>query len=248
MLHRDAAERIHRVEDAYTNWYIAEDGDGLTIVDAGLPASWKSLHAALRELGRSPADIRALVLTHGHFDHVGFAERARTELGITVLVPEGEQHLARNPWDYDHERSRVRNTLEHPGWLKVFAAMGAAGALWVKGCEEFVTYAGGERLDVPGRPVAVATPGHTYGHCALHFPDRGALVAGDAIVTFDPYTLRTGPQIVSPAATADTRRALSSLDALAATGAERVLTGHGPVWEQGAAAAAERARDRPARG
>jgi glyoxylase-like metal-dependent hydrolase (beta-lactamase superfamily II) len=43
---------IHRLEDAYTNWYIVEDGGGLTIVDAGVPTSWDSLQGALTTLGR----------------------------------------------------------------------------------------------------------------------------------------------------------------------------------------------------
>ena len=244
MLHRHAAEGIHRVEDAYANWYIVEDGDALTVVDAGLPASWKSLRSALEDLGRGPADIAGLVITHGHFDHVGFAERARTELGVPVLVPRGEEHLVRHPWDYDHEKSRIRNTLEHPGWLRVFAAMGLAGALWVKGLQEFDTYAGHDELDVPGRPRAVATPGHTYGHCALHFGDRGAVIAGDAVVTPDPYTLRTGPQIVSATATADSAQALASLDAVEAVDGDVdvLLSGHGLPWRRGARAAVASAR------
>lgn len=54
------------------------------MVDTGLPRSWASLQSALCELGRSAADIQALVLTHGHFDHMGFARRAQQELGVPV--------------------------------------------------------------------------------------------------------------------------------------------------------------------
>jgi glyoxylase-like metal-dependent hydrolase (beta-lactamase superfamily II) len=86
------------------------------------------------------------------------------------------------------------------------------------------------------------TPGHTLGHVSLHFPDRDALIAGDAVVTLDPYTGGEGPQIVSKAATADSERALASLDAVAQSGARHVLTGHGPVWHDGAEAIAEQAR------
>ena len=72
MLHPDEAEGIHRIEDAYTNFYLVETGSDLTIIDAGLPSSWDKLHTALGQLGRKPDDIRGLVLTHGHFDHIGF--------------------------------------------------------------------------------------------------------------------------------------------------------------------------------
>jgi glyoxylase-like metal-dependent hydrolase (beta-lactamase superfamily II) len=119
--------------------------------------------------------------------------------------------------------------------------MGLMGALWVKGVDDVIAYEPGQTLDVPGHPQAIDTAGHTYGHCSLLLADRGVLLAGDAVVTFDPYIATAGPQIVSRAATADSARALRSLEAIAATGAEIVGTGHGPTWRQGAGALAERA-------
>jgi glyoxylase-like metal-dependent hydrolase (beta-lactamase superfamily II) len=80
------------------------------------------------------------------------------------------------------------------------------------------------------------------GHCCLHFPERDAVIAGDAIVNLDPYTGDEGPRVVSGAATADRGRALRSLDRLAETGASTVLTGHGATWTHGAEAAVEHAR------
>jgi glyoxylase-like metal-dependent hydrolase (beta-lactamase superfamily II) len=239
VLEKNVAEGIHRVEDAFTNWYLVEDANRLTIVDTGLPRSWGSLQSALRDLGRSPSDVDAVVLTHAHFDHIGFAERARRELGVRVWAHEKELPLTRHPWRYDHEDSRLKY-LRYPGFLKIFAAMGAHGALWVKSVEDVRTFGDDGELDVPGRPQVVFSPGHTYGHCALHFPDRGALIAGDAIVMLDPYTGRTGPQIVSGAATADRALNLRSLERLKDTAAQLVLTGHGPVWKDGINVAAER--------
>jgi glyoxylase-like metal-dependent hydrolase (beta-lactamase superfamily II) len=241
-LEQNAADGIHRVEHALVNFYLVEDGGRVTVVDAGHPSSWGPLHDALKQIGRRPGDIEALVLTHGHFDHVGFAKRAHEELGVPVLAPRGEERLVRHPWDYDHERSRLAHALTHPQFVPAFLRMGAAGDLWVKGVDP-TPYAHGGELDVPGRPQVVATPGHTHAHCALHFPDRGALIAGDAIVTFNPYTGGKGPQIVSRAATADSAQALDSLAALEASGAQTVLTGHGPTWTEGAAAAVALARE-----
>src|SRR5919199_207155 len=106
MLQENVAQGIHRIEDAYTNWYLVEDDDGVTIVDAGVPTSWGSFEDALGRIGRSRSDVKALVLTHAHFDHVGFAERARTELGIPVHVHENDVPLTRHPMQYAHERPR----------------------------------------------------------------------------------------------------------------------------------------------
>ena len=68
------------------------------------------------------------------------------------------------------------------------------------------------------------------------------LIAGDALVTRDPYTSAEGPRIVAGAATADSAEALASLDAIEATGAQTLLTGHGEPWTGGAEKAAELAR------
>jgi glyoxylase-like metal-dependent hydrolase (beta-lactamase superfamily II) len=242
MLFRDVAPGVHRIEDSYTNWYLLEDDDGITIVDAGVPSSWDSLQDALDDLGRT--DVRALVLTHAHFDHVGFAERARRELRIPVYVHTNDAPITRHPWRYDHERNRIVYLLTQPRALPIVWSFLRHLAFWPRPLGEVTRYDDGE-LPVPGRPRVVFTPGHTLGHCALHLPDRDAVIAGDAVVTLDPYTGRTGPRMVARAATADSERNRASLDALAATGARVVLTGHGEPWTGGAEAIAAAARDEP---
>jgi glyoxylase-like metal-dependent hydrolase (beta-lactamase superfamily II) len=240
MLQTDVAPGVHRIEDAYTNWYLVEDGGRLTVVDTGVPTSWDSLTSALTTLGRSLDDVAAVVLTHGHFDHVGFAERARTRLGVPVWVHEDDLPLTRNPMGYAHERGRSPY-LVNPGALPIMASLLRHRAFWPAPVGEVRTFLDGS-LDVPGGPSVVFSPGHTYGHCALHLPDRDVLLAGDAIVTLDPYTGKRGPRVVARAATAHSDRALASLDALAATGARTVLTGHGEPWAGGAEEAVRLAR------
>src|SRR3954447_2039408 len=150
MLQENVAAGIHRIEDAYTNWYLVEDNGALTIVDAGVPTSWGSLHDALQRLGRTRADVRALVLTHAHFDHIGFAERARQELGVPVYVHENDVPLTRHPLQYAHERARSYYFATQVQALPMVAAFVRNRAFWPPPIREVRRYSNGA-LDVPGK-------------------------------------------------------------------------------------------------
>jgi glyoxylase-like metal-dependent hydrolase (beta-lactamase superfamily II) len=241
MLHTQVADGVHRIADSYTNWYLLEEDGRLTIVDAGVPSSWDSLQDALKHLDRRPDDIEALVLTHAHFDHVGFAERARRELGIPVFVHESDAPLTRHPWRYDHERRRAFYFATQVRAFPIVATLLRNRAFWPQPIGAVRRYEDGV-LPVPGSPRVIPTPGHTHGHCALHLADRETVIAGDALVTLDPYTGRQGPRLVARAATVDSERNLRSLDRLLETQARTVLVGHGEPWTGGVESAVDQAR------
>ena len=242
MLELDVAEGVHRISHAYTNFYLIDGGDGMTLVDAGVPTSWRAFADALASLGRRKDDVHALVLTHAHFDHIGFAERVRSEMHVPVWVHPNDEHLTRHPLQYEHERARSLYLLTQPRALPIVFSLTRNGAWWPRPIKD-VRYIGEGTLPVPGDLHVIATPGHTLGHCALHIPDRDCVIAGDALVTLDPYTGKSGPRIVARAATADSEEALRSLDALAATNAGTVLTGHGDPWRGGVEEAVRVARE-----
>ncbi|WP_101845608.1 MBL fold metallo-hydrolase [Zhihengliuella sp. ISTPL4] len=228
---------------ADVNCYLVQTADGLTLFDAGLPRSRGVLLDLLDHLGAEAADIDAVVLTHGHFDHVGVARGLREE-GVSVFVHPRDAELARHPYRYRPATPRVPYVLSHPRGIPTITRMVLAGALNVRGVEAQPRVTHGHPIDAPGTPLALWTPGHTAGHCAYFFETAGVLIAGDALVTLDPYTGETGPQIVARAATADTAEAMDSLDTLAETAARVVLPGHGAAVLDGVGPAVAAARRR----
>lgn len=232
-----------RIGVADVNCYLVQTADGMTLFDAGLPRSRGVLGDLLEHLGARAADIDAVVLTHGHFDHVGVARGLRAE-GVSVFVHPRDADLARHPYRYRPATPRIPYVLSHPRGIPTITRMALAGALNVRGVEAQARVTHGHPVDAPGTPLALWTPGHTAGHCAFLFEEAGVLIAGDALVTLDPYTGDTGPQIVASAATADTAEAMDSLDTLAQTGARVVLPGHGDPILDGVGPAVAAARRR----
>lgn len=237
------APGVHCISQANVNFYLVADGRSLTLVDSGLPGSWQLFTGAVRNLGHELTDIKAVVLTHAHFDHLGLAHRLWRDHGVPVWVHQGDAYIARHPYRYRHEKSRLAFALAHPGGLPVLARMTLAGAFRVRGVDQVSHFPGQDgSLPVPGLPEVVFSPGHTAGHCGLYLRDRDVLFSGDALVTLDPYTGKTGPRIVAGAATMDSRQNLDTLTALAQTGAGLVLPGHGEPWTGGIEDAVARAR------
>ena len=245
MLRRNVVEGVHLVEDSYVNWYIVEDGGELTIVDAGTPAGWNLLQDAVRQLGRKLGDIQALVLTHAHYDHVGFAERLRRELNVPVWLHEDDVKLSKHPQLYATEDLPLKYFKNRP-FLRVAGSFLRSRAFFARPLGDVSTYRSEGPLDVPGQPHVLYTPGHTKGHCSIHLPERDLVIAGDAIVTWDPYTGKTGPRLVAKAATNDSAQATASLEKIGRTGAGTVVVGHGEPYTGGAEQAARLAAEQGA--
>src|ERR671919_1587094 len=83
------APSLHRVGNDIVAAYLVEDPTGVTVIDAGVSGQWRELLDELQAMGRSIADVRAVLLTHGDTDHIGFAERLRREGDGPGYLPRG---------------------------------------------------------------------------------------------------------------------------------------------------------------
>jgi glyoxylase-like metal-dependent hydrolase (beta-lactamase superfamily II) len=240
---REIVPGVYGLGTEKVNWYLVETGGELTAVDAGLPAFAGSLEAELEQIGFAPSDIEALVLTHSDGDHTGLA-RTLSDAGARVLIHEQDEATLRKPRPKPGEGSpqNVIPYLIRPGLWTLFLHMGRRGGAKPASFEGAETFAGGERLDVPGRPLAIHTPGHTAGHCALLFEQRGALFVGDELCTWNPVFWTKGPQLMPKAFSISRSQCLHSLTAIEELAAEVVLPGHGEPWHGSPASAVEEAR------
>ena len=80
------APSLHRLGAEIVGCYLVEEAGEVTLIDAGVPAYYARLPTELAAMGRTIDEVRALVLTHGHGDHTGFAERLRAEHGVPVSI------------------------------------------------------------------------------------------------------------------------------------------------------------------
>jgi len=238
----EIAKGLHRIGEDVVNSYLVVDADGVTIIDAGLPRYWGLLKGELARLGLTLGDVRALILTHGDSDHIGFAAQLAREQGIPAYL-----HPA------DNERARLEVKKPNRGWGPVKAGP-LAGFLWYSARQgglrnhpvsQLRPVEDGQVLDVPGQPRIIHTPGHTPGSIAVHVPAVDALFLGDTMTTRNVLTGVTGPK---PAPfTLEPKQAMTSLGRVSDVNATWVLPGHGPAWDGGAPEAVRLIREAVAR-
>lgn len=237
----EIAPGIHRLGSRMVNWFMIEEGGRLTVIDAGLPKQWDQLVSQVSALGMSLNDIEAVLLTHAHPDHVGFAERTRQEAGATVHVHGLDAKAATG-----EEEGPRANPLKLPLWklhtMKFLASMIRGGVFNVPEIREVSEMRDGETLDLPGKPVVMHTPGHTPGSSCLFLEQSKVLFSGDALVTLNVLTGDTTPGLLPHHFNWDQQQAQASMTALRTVDADLVLPGHGEPWTSGVAEAVQAAQ------
>jgi glyoxylase-like metal-dependent hydrolase (beta-lactamase superfamily II) len=157
----DGVWRIPTSVGDLVNAVAFREADGsVTLVDPGLRLrlARRRLRAGLAAIGATPADVRRVVVTHAHVDHVG---------GLAALVEDGaaEVHAHEREAVYLRDGRTPRMSRGRPGSFPPVTV-----------AEEFLD---GSLL--PGGLRVVHTPGHTPGHVSLVHEPTGVLVTGDAL-------------------------------------------------------------------
>jgi glyoxylase-like metal-dependent hydrolase (beta-lactamase superfamily II) len=226
----EAGNGVFAVEGHASNWTLVAEGDALTLVDAGYPGYHDDVLASISEIGHRLGDVEAVLVTHAHIDHIGSLPRLLEEHSVPVLLSPVEARHARREYLEQAGTTDVVRNLWRPRMLPWALHIMRHGAMADDGVPEATDFGDVDVIDVPGRPVPIATPGHTSGHTSYLVPGARVLLSGDALVTGHPLSAAAGPQELMGFFHHDLDAMDASLDVIADVDADAIVPGHGPVF------------------
>lgn len=204
------------------NAFLIDDGDaGLTLIDSGYPKHADAIIEAVRFIGREPSDLKNILITHAHSDHLGSAKR----------LSGGSTPISMHPADGDIARAGVYHLTMKPGpgILNgiLFRILMNDKPAEFPAFEPDVDLKDGDVINVAGGIEVIHTPGHTAGHVALLWKrDRGLLFVGDAAGNLMGLNYMIGYD--------DIAEGRASLTKLAGLDFEAAVFGHGKPMLSGA--------------
>ena len=203
---------------------------GWVLIDAGIPGSADAIYKAAAERFGENTPPAAIVLTHGHFDHVGALAELAAEWETPIYAHRLEHPFLNGTRSYPAPQPGVGGGL-----------MARAAGLYPRHPINVSRWLAllSENQEVPFMPGwrCIPTPGHTPGHVSLWREADRTLIAGDAFITTrqeSAYAVLTQkPEMHGPPQyyTPDWDAARESVRRLAALEPDLVVTGHGPAMQ-----------------
>lgn len=221
-------DTVYLAQGHAVNWTLVADDTGVMLIDAGYPGDRDDVLASLRQLGYEVGDVRAILLTHAHIDHLGSAIWFADTYGTNVYCHPDEVGHAKREYLEQVSVFDVAVRIWRPRWAVWGLHVVRSGGLNRDGIPSTRPLTAEVAAGLPGRPMAIPTPGHTGGHCS--YLVDGVLASGDALITGHPLLRRGGPQLLPAVFSHNQDDCVRSLAALALLETETLAPGHGDLW------------------
>jgi len=208
---------VHQVDNSIgCNAYVIID-NGVTLVDTGLRGNEKNIYGCLLKLGYTPKDIKRIIITHAHLDHINCLYRLKSDSGAQVMAGECEAEIIEG-----------RKPLNFAGGL--FGVFFRAMRLYYKyrPVNVDVKLREGDTIDVLGGLKAVMLSGHSEGNMGLYSALHSLAFSSDTIRVLDGKLAAPHPGF-----TADMPGAIKAIERLSELDFRIMLPGHGkPIMEE----------------
>ena len=221
---------VYKMGNKTVNWYLITTPTEVYLIDTGFTGFWKQFSKAMKKLGRTYNEVSAILITHAHVDHTGFAEIARQRTSGEVYIHESAIETVMT--DHFEIPEELLSNLWRPTLFFNFMWQAFKNdALKAKPVNKAFGFKDNEVLNFGGKPKVIFSPGHSIDHCAFYFEKYNLLFSGDAICTSSPITLKDYPPHVLKAGD-DNKLAFQSLERFSFIENDvLLLPGHGKTWK-----------------
>jgi glyoxylase-like metal-dependent hydrolase (beta-lactamase superfamily II) len=177
----ETAPGVHRIEGINGSNAVLLADEQMAVIDTGIRGNGDAIVAYIKKIGRSPSDLRWILVTHFHFDHSGSAAELSDLTGARVVAHEAETE----PGPDGTLLLRKGNEGQRPPFLyRLVTGRGRGRPREVEYHDTLVheTVADDDVLPCLGGIRVIHTPGHTPGSICPLVEGPGVLFLGDSVL------------------------------------------------------------------
>jgi len=191
--------------------------EGLILIDTGTPEQHDRILKQVKKLGLNPHNIELIVITHGHGDHFGSAQKIKELTGAKLAVHKEDADIVKEGKKIFPPGLNAWGSFLAFIWRPIFSLINYTGVepdIWLE--EEFPL----AEFGIKGKTIH--TPGHTAGSVSVIL-DGGEAIVGD--LTMNGFPMRRGAGM--PIFGNSEREIRHSWKKLLDAGASVIYPGHG---------------------